>query len=179
MIKPKQKVEFICAFCNKKYVKWQGKCDACHVWNCLEEKEVIKKTYSLPKISLKRKEQNKQPDLHQEELDKWFDMQRNLAISSGGKCQNCGCSIMNDLQSQETWIWRRVLCHVIAKSKYPSISTHPLNCIFMCWSDHASYDSTWSKARQMDIWGLAIKKAKKIVPLIKESVGKLPTEFVD
>lgn len=178
MIQVKQRKEYVCSSCSATYPSMRGEC-RCGLWNTISEVEVQKKVYRLPKISLKRKAQNELPDTHQEELGKWFEMQRGLALTSGARCQNCGESIANDLNSKDTWIWRRVLAHVVQKSKYDSVKTHPLNILFLCWQCHSDFDSSWDKARKMNIWGLAIVKAKKLLPLITEATSKLPSEFVD
>lgn len=45
---PKEKSEFICTQCGTKHLRWQGSCDGCGEWNCLEE------TRLLPPVANKR-----------------------------------------------------------------------------------------------------------------------------
>lgn len=178
MITKKEKREYVCSSCGASYPSMRGQC-VCKKWNTIEEKTVAPKVYRLPKVSIKMKEAMKSVDPQKEALDAWFDMQRALAMSGDMKCQECGVSIANDLNSKDTWIWRRVLSHIIPKSKFSSTATHPLNCLFLCWDCHSRFDNTWDKARKMKIWTLAIAKAKKTLPLIKESSSSLPSEFLE
>jgi len=175
----KNKIEFICSSCGAKFPKWRGQC-ICSKWSTIKEREITPKKHSIARVSPKRKEDNKQPDIHQEELDKWFEMQRKLALTGSHVCAECGVDVSSDLLSGETWIWRRVLCHIFPKSRFPSVQTHPLNCIILCWQHHSTMDSSWSKAKEMKVWELVVSKAKVISKQISESRGKLPEElFVD
>lgn len=177
----KEKIEYECS-CGKKYPKWQGKCDSCGSWNTLEEKTVPQKTYRLPKVSLKRKEQNKQPDIDKDELDRWFDA-RIAEAKKICKCENCGKDVMNQLNSTETWVSRSSIAHIFPKRKmggFHSVSCHELNWVLLCLDCHTKFDSNYMTAMTMRIWGLVCLKAKIFSHLITEPRSKIPPElFVD
>lgn len=182
MIKSKVKIEFICV-CGAKYPKMYGRCHICGKFNTISEIEGAPKVYRLPKVSLKRKEQNKLPDVDKDILDKWFDA-RIIEAKKICKCENCGKDVMNQLNSNEVWVSRASISHIFPKKKttggYPSVSCHDLNWTLMCLDCHTLYGSTWENAKSMPIWEHICLKAKIFSHLITEPRSKLPTElFID
>lgn len=177
----KEKKEYECS-CGKKYPKWQGKCDACKSWNTLEEKTAAQKMYRLPKVSLKRKEENKKPDIDKDVLDKWFDARVKESLEKPF-CENCGKNIGNQLNSKDLWVSRSSIAHIFPKRKmggFPSVSCHELNWVLLCLDCHSEMDSNYEKARKMKVWEHVCWKARIFSHLIKEPRSKLPTElFVD
>jgi len=179
----KEKKEHECS-CGKKYPKWQGKCDSCGSWNTLEEKVVPQKMYRLPKVSLKRKEENKKPDIDKDVLDKWFNA-RIAEAKQQPYCENCGASILYQLNSSNVAIRRSVIAHILPKRKvggFPSVATHPSNRWFACGVGslnlcHDRYDSSWDKAIKMPIWGKVISRFEVFKNEVKESTTKLPLDF--
>lgn len=173
----KQKKTYQCTSCNQTFPSTRGKC-ICGEWNTIIEVEVAKKVYRLPKMSEKRKAQQSIPSVEKISLDTFFEYQSTKAMTVGNsKCQNCGVSIMNDLCSNEIWVQRRVLAHIIPKSKFISVSDHIFNCLFMCWQCHSYYDSSWSKAVNMPIFKLAIERYNQFKDLVTESKSHLPIEM--
>lgn len=177
----KEKIEYECS-CGKKYPKWQGKCDACGTWNSLEEKVIPSKTYRLPKVSLKRKEQNKQPEIEKDLLDKWFN-ERIAEAKKICKCENCGKDVMNQLNSTEVWVSRASIAHIFPKRKaggFPSVSCHELNWVLLCIDCHTEMDANYDRAKKMKVWEHVCRKARIFSHLITEPKSKLPPElFVD
>lgn len=177
----KEKKEYECS-CGKKYPKWQGKC-VCGLWNSLEEKVVPQKMYRLPKVSLKRKEENKKPDIDKDVLDKWFNA-RIAEAKFMRNCENCGKDVSNQLNSKDTWVSRASISHIFPKKKsiggYASVSCHELNWTLMCTDCHTLYGSNWENAKKMPIWDHIVFKSRIFSHLITESRSKLPPElFVD
>lgn len=179
----KEKIEYECS-CGKKYPKWQGKCDACGKWNSLEEKIIPSKIYRLPKVSLKRKEQNKQPDIEKGLLDKWFD-ERIAEAKKQPYCENCGASLLYQLNSSNVATRRSVVAHILPKRKvggFPSVATHPLNRWFACGIGslnlcHSTYDSSWEKAVKMPVWDEVIARFELFKSEVTESTYKIPKEM--
>ncbi len=181
MIQKKVKKYFECSSCKNHTPQWFGKC-RCGKWNTIEE--VIEEVKSKPiaKVSPKRKEENKQPDIHQEELDKWFDA-RIAEAKVHPFCEECGCSVLSQLNSKDTWVKRASIAHIFPKRDrggFPSVSCHELNWVLLCIDHHHYLDSSWDKARKMKVWSHITDKAKMFSNLVTEARSKIPDElFVD
>jgi len=177
----KNKIEFFCLSCGVIFPKWRGQC-TCLKWSTIKEREIIPKKYSIPRVSPKRKEENKQPDIHQEELDKWFDA-RIAEAKEHPFCEECGCSVANQLNSKDNWVRRASIAHIFPKRKiggFPSVSCHEFNWVLLCIDHHHSLDSSWDAARKMKVWPMVVDKARLFSDTITEPRGKIPDElFVD
>lgn len=181
MIKPKQRVQYVCSSCGASYPSMRGMC-VCKKWNTLEEVAITPKKHVINRVSPKRKEENKQPDIHQEELDKWFDA-RIAEAKVHPFCEECGCSVLSQLNSKDTWVKRASIAHIFPKRErggFPSVSCHELNWVLLCIDHHHYLDSSWDKARKMNIWPHITDKAKMFSNLVTEARSKIPDElFVD
>lgn len=67
-------------------------------------------------------------------------------------CAECGCTIYNPTRAN--------IAHVLPKSIFKSVATNKHNFIYLCLSDHADFDSSYSKATKMKCWPLALEKYK-------------------
>jgi len=180
MIATKQKKSFICSKCHNSQPKWTGQCQSCKSWNCMEETAIAPKVYHLPKQSAKTKQAVQDSKGVQTDLDIWFDFQIRHELENGKcLCQNCNAPIRHQLLSKDTWVRRGTIAHVIAKSKFPSVSTHIHNYFIACLQCHTDYDSSFSKAVMMQVFPFAKTKFKLFQSAIKEPLGKLPDELIN
>lgn len=178
MITSAPKKKYVCTNCGKEYVKWQGQC-VCKKWDSLEEVVPEKKAYFMPRISIKKKLQGLLPTDYKTKLNEWFINQRKVALMGDMLCENCGCSVANQLNSKDEWVWRGTFAHLIPKSKYRSVSTEPNNRLILCLNScHGQYDSSWDNARKMPVFGLALARFRTFRDKVKESTTKLPHEFM-
>lgn len=180
MIATKQKKSFICTSCHNSQPKWTGQCQSCKSWNCMEETAIEPKKYSIPKVSEKRKAENELNKNIPSDLDKWFDFQIKYELDNGEcKCQNCHCSVRNNLNSKDNWIRRGSIAHVVFKAKWASVATHIHNFMILCLDCHKKYDSSYETAMQMPVFQIAKTKFKLFKSAIKEPLGKLPEELIN
>lgn len=177
MIKSLPKKVYICEKCGKETPKWVGCCPSCRSWNTMIESVTAPKQYHIPKQSEKRKAQMVELEPQSDILNNWYSMQREIALKGDCRCMECGKDIRWDLQQDKTWINRRCLAHIIGKAKHPSTSTHIENVLFLCWTCHSEWDSSWSKAMSMNVFDIAVEKVKKFREEIKEQHSKLPIQF--
>lgn len=112
--------------------------------------------------------QNKKPVLI--ELDKWYESQE-----VPERCENCNLP----LNAFNKWAKRCVTAHIVPKSQFPEVATHPMNRFFAgthLFSDcscHSEYDNLDAEHRKsMRIYPEIMKRAKEFVTLIPEN--KLP-----
>lgn len=79
-----------------------------------------------------------------EERELWFLFQRQKMT---GVCQEGGCKESTNKNNDVYFRWS--ICHIVPKSLVPSVSTHPHNCIELCWQHHSEFDATFDKASKM------------------------------
>src|SRR5580692_3115613 len=73
--------------------------------------------------------------------------------------------------------WQGSIAHVLPKSLFPSVATHPMNyMILKMWGGtHGQYDSSWENASKMKIWPYACGIFNVLYPLLTaEEKRKLP-----
>lgn len=135
--------------------------------------EKPKKAYSIPKKSAKKLAQEKENKRSggKSELQKWYDK---IMKTEDKQCWNCGQSLSNYNNED----WHACIAHVIPKSTFPSVSTHPLNYMILGkWCNcHGTYDSNWEAAQKMPIFKEALDRFIMISPDIRET-HKLPSVF--
>jgi hypothetical protein len=181
MITAKAKISYQCSNCKANHAKQVGKCHFCNSWNTVSEITIEKKFKPIAKQSAKTIEANKANKGVETDLDKWFKFQREYELANGRcVCENCGCSVANQLNSKDTWVWRGTIAHVIGKAKFPSVATHIHNYLILCLQCHnAEYDYSWDKAIKSKVFPLAKTKFKLFQSAIKEPLGKLPPELIN
>lgn len=116
--------------------------------------------YRPPSLKTKPKEKDKA-------LERFFTM----AVSAcQGKCQNCGATF----EPQKLNV-----AHILPKSKFDSVKTHPFNWIELCWICHTNYDNRgWIAASQMPVFALAKKRFELFMDSITdEEFHKIPEQF--
>lgn len=72
--------------------------------------------------------------------------------------------------------WHGSIAHILPKSDYPSVATHPQNyMILKMWGGiHGTYDASWEKAAKMKVWKYAVKIINILYPLLTaEEKGRL------
>jgi len=179
MIATKQKKSFICTSCNQSYPAWRGKC-LCGLWNTIEEVAVVKKAYHIPKISPKRQIEIAESKKKLSDLDIWFNFQKEYELSNGnGKCENCGTSVRNMLNSKDDWMWKSCFGHILPKKTFKSVATNINNFAILCLPCHQNFDSSWMKAMTMPVFKKAKEKFKLFQHLITESTTHLPNELIN
>lgn len=124
-----------------------------------------KKKYVIPKKSAKRLEKEKQmkEDVGGEdtELQKWYD---DIMGREEGRCWETG----EPINKKDKTGWHGSIAHVLPKSDFLSVKTHPLNyMILKMWGGtHGQYDSSWENAAKMKVWPHAVKVINILYPLL-------------
>lgn len=133
-----------------------------------------KKRYVIPKVSKNRAAKNAaaKEDRSGEdtELQKWY---ANIMQNEYPKCWETD----EPINKQDKMGWHGSISHVLPKSDYPSVATHPLNyMILKMWGGtHGQYDSSWENASKMKVWKYACKIFNILYPLLTtEEKRKLP-----
>ena len=95
-------------------------------------------------------------------LSKWFEYVATV-IRANPYCMNCG-----------EWIapnyYRHASAHILPKSLFPSVATHPMNFLVLgagCGC-HAEFDHSIDKASAMRVWPLAVERFKRFEHLVLE-----------
>ena len=90
-----------------------------------------------------------------------------VAKAKGKCCENCGIRLRGSVSE---------IAHILPKTSFKSVSKDEDNILFLCSWDtfgtnncHAQYDSSWTIAKQMDVWPLAIERYKLMEERIEET----------
>lgn len=135
-----------------------------------------KKRYTIPKVSKKtaarklEEKKNADPELSQEA---WFQEQRPQMPE---KCENCGNPTC---KNDDDW-FRASICHILPKAYFPSVATHPLNRLFLCFwganSCHTNMDNKTLDMTEMNCWNAIVERFLEIYPSIsKEERRRIPS----
>lgn len=101
------------------------------------------------------------------EMELWFKARRQ---DMTGFCAECGAKSFKNHPTQFTWS----IAHIVPKSLCPSVSTHYLNFIELCWLHHQEFDSTFDKASKMLVFAEAKSKFSEFKHLLpKEELRKV------
>lgn len=97
------------------------------------------------------------------ELDKWFAHVATF-IKADPYCENCGEEIPERY-------YKHASAHILPKSIFISVMTHPLNWLKLGASCgcHHEFDSSLDKACEMKIWPKAVDRFRTFEPLILET----------
>lgn len=109
------------------------------------------------KLYVDQKKINKEDD----NLELWFRYQRQKLT---GFCM-CGCGLTSSKNSSR--YYKYSCCHVLPKSKFESIATHPDNCIELNFWDghHTTFDNMGyenCKEKNTILWSIVVEKFKKL-----------------
>lgn len=125
----------------------------------------IKKVYHIPKKSAKRIQQEKEYAKDSDILWAWFTETRKLLT---GKCKHCGGKTTKDDDDK----FHYSIAHLLPKSYFPSIATHPENFIELCTfgeNCHGNYDNKTLDLIDMHCFDEIVTKFVKIYPSIDKS----------
>jgi hypothetical protein len=133
-----------------------------------------KKVYEGPKkISDKKKQEMAEEKKEREEggdpgLLVWFPERR---LEMTGKC--CLCQGKTQKWDDENYSWS--LHHLFEKSIFPSVATHPDNCLELCHYGNSCHPNitnsiiTWELLIDSAEWPIILEKVRKVVPYIAAS----------
>lgn len=164
---------YVCK-CGYKSVKHMGQCPMCKEWNTLIEQVEVKKAYRIPKISAKRKREI-EASKGNNELDLWFAARRE---DMTGFCK-CGCGAKSSRGDDK--FYKFSICHILPKSRFKSVATHPLNFIELAfWGGcHSNMDNLSSdRWVSMACWDEILQKFLLMLPEIdKKEYKYIPKVF--
>jgi len=95
-------------------------------------------------------------------LDEWFLARDKEAT---GKCKHCGGRTCKG----DPLYYKHSVCHILPKRLFPSVATHPLNCIELCfWGNncHANMDNNILDLTDMNCWNEIVEKFQKMYSAI-------------
>lgn len=136
-----------------------------------------KKKYYLPKKSAKKLAQEKaeKDENGDTELQKWF---RARMKHMTGKCSHYGCT--NHINTKVYREAIKSICHILPKREtmFPSVRTHPLNFIELCWQHHHEFDNTtWGEKLELPYWNKIEERLVMMFPDIDEKEKRLLPQF--
>jgi len=78
----------------------------------------------------------KDRDARKQDLTAWFNMQLTMRPAV---CENpdCGCRLADSMVINP----RAIVAHILPKSTFKEVATHPLNRVFLCNGCHHKYDN--------------------------------------
>lgn len=85
------------------------------------------------------------------ELTVWYDDQLTMRPKC---CENCSASLAASMVINP----RTVVCHIIGKSHFPEVATHPLNRWFGCSECHDWYDKNPGEINHMPVFDIVRKR---------------------
>lgn len=107
-------------------------------------------------------------------LSKWF---KDRHSEMTGKCANCGGKTQKGQKN-----YKCSVCHILPKAIFPSVATHPLNFIELCFyeeSCHTNLDNGIIDVSKMKCYKLIIVRFLKIYPSIAKNERKnIPDVFM-
>lgn len=136
--------------------------------------EPPKETKRIAPVSEKKKAKDKAEKPQKDLLDLWF-IERSKEMT--GKCVNCRRpSTKGDPQ-----YWKFSICHILPKALFPSVATHVLNFIELCFWDescHSNFDNKgyeWTKEHMPKVWAIVVARFKAMYPSIARAErSKIP-----
>ena len=137
----------------------------------LPKEAVAKKRKPIKKISDKKAAELKANSCGDSEMDIFF---ASLRKSMTGKCLFCGCDTMKKDDDK----FHFSLAHLLPKSIFKSIATHPDNIIELCFynnSCHTNFDNgmiTWEFIKDSKEWDIIKEKLLNILPMVAEAERK-------
>lgn len=102
-------------------------------------------------------------------LNRWFHARR---LEMTGVCCHCG----NATTAYSDQYFKFSICHILPKAYFPSVATHPLNWIELCfWGDnscHTNMDNKTLDLTEMNCWDEIVEKFIAIYPSIAQKEKK-------
>lgn len=158
---PKEKKKYVIPKISKKRAAQIEKEKASMANRSPKEKKQIKQSVRSSVRSLVSSEGNKEVK-GSAELNRWFLDRRGEMT---GQCANCQGKTCRDNDSE----YKRSVAHILPKAYFPSISTHPLNFIELCFygkSCHTNMDNKILDLTEMACWDEIVTKFCKMFPHI-------------
>jgi len=152
----------------------QGKCHLCNDGVIKPGRKVAKEFICLQHYNIeKAKEYTEKSKLNKinslnsgdTSLDQWFD-ERHKEMT--GVCVNCKHpTITTDpVNPKEPKYWKYSVAHILPKSLFDSIATHPLNFVELCYfenSCHTNFDNNgfkYAKEKMPELWKVIVVRFK-------------------
>lgn len=133
-----------------------------------------KKKYVIPKKSAKRIEKEKtereERGDNDSDLQKFFRSKMKLMR---GKCMETGAATNTKIYSEAI----KSICHILPKSKFKSVATHPVNWMEYSWDFHHKFDNmlSWGDKLELKSWPIIEERIMMMSPNIaKEELRYLP-----
>lgn len=120
---------------------------------------VQKPVKPIAKKSAKRIEAEKISD---NTLNEWFEARRKEMT---GVCSHCGGKSCKDNDD----FYKCSIAHILPKAYFPSVATHPMNWIELCFwgrSCHTNMDANILDMTEMNCWNEIVEKFQVLYPLI-------------
>lgn len=168
-----------------------GDCQLCTAknTNCIKRGKVLMclscaRTQSTKKQIDKANERNKVRSLNTSDANKEViggrDVEQELwyihrSKEMVGVCAECKSP---STKGDKTY-WKYSICHILAKSLFPSVAKHPLNFIELCYfynSHHTNMDNNgyeYVREKMPNAWKIIVVRFKAMYPVIKEK-SKIP-----
>jgi hypothetical protein len=149
----------------------------------LQDKVGSKRKVAMKNRAARVKIRSLLPSKEQSNLQElWFSMVSN-EIKKNPYCWETGDFIPKEYKlfgtNKVKDNYRNCSCHILPKSIFPSVSTHPLNFLILSASN-GSHDKTHrlDTFSKMKVWPIAVERFKQMEPYIKER-HKLLNQFKD
>jgi hypothetical protein len=107
----------------------------------------------IPKISAKKKEAIPKDKAEKQKLTLFYNQ---MLAQAPLNCMESGMPLLDSTFINP----RTIIAHILSKSGYPSVSTCPLNIIYLCAFEHSKFDLQTER----------FMKEAKIASLIRERV---------
>jgi hypothetical protein len=135
-----------------------------------------KKQYVIPKKSAKKIKQEILAKGDDSALDLWFEERRR---DCDGKCHHCGGKSCKD----DDKYFKFSICHILPKSLFPSVATHPSNFIELCFWEkncHGNMDNNILDMTEMNCFDEIIQKFQAMYPFIdKKERRRIPSVLMN
>lgn len=127
-----------------------------------KNKQDLARKNKVKRVTLSRQLHKAQSavDTSQEDLQTWFRIKMNSAVK---RCENCGKSLLH--YNQEDWFGSQD--HLLEKSLFPSLASHPENYLCLCkWGCHPQKHTSMLNFSKMAIFEKAKAIVRKLYPLL-------------
>lgn len=164
----------------------QGKCHLCNDGVIKQGRKVGKDFVCMQHYNKQKSEEyteksklNKINSLNSGDtsLDQWFG-ERHKEMT--GECVNCNRPTITKVNPNPKipLYWKYSVAHILPKSLFHSIATHPLNFIELCYfenSCHTNFDNNgfeYAKEKMPVLWNIIVARFKILYPCIAEDERK-------
>lgn len=156
--------------------------EAAHGTYCYDHKRLmgvpspVKEKSPIAKVSEKKKAQNAINTVEDAELQAAFMAFRKRMT---GRCEHCGGKSCKD----DNKYWKHSAAHIFPKALFPSIKSHPLNFIELCFwenSCHTNYDNGMIEPWELKCYPKMRKAFVTLYPLLtREEKKRVPECYLE